>query len=109
MQKSNTVSIFTKEVSSQATLSELLTLKVLILKHAAVLTVITPLKLVGLEFLRAKESLMALSVFTPLLKKELSKFLMMSMESLTIYATLGVLIKLKSYLLPLVSLMTTRN
>jgi len=74
-------SISIKEVLYQATLSELLTLKELTLRHVAVLTVITLLKLDGLDYLRPKEYQTVLSDFTMLLKRELFKFLMKSIKS----------------------------
>jgi len=67
-----------KVVLSQATHSELLIFKVLILRLAVVLIAITLLKLDGLDSLKHKESLMVSFVFTMSLKKEQSKYSMKS-------------------------------
>jgi hypothetical protein len=59
-------SIFIKEVLSQVILSELLTLKELMFRLAAELTVIIQVKLVGLKYTNQRESVMVFFVFTML-------------------------------------------
>jgi len=73
-----------------------------------VLIVTTQPKLVGLELLSLRESLMVSCVFTMLHKKRLLKFLMMSMKSYKISVINGVLIKDRLWILLLVSSMITR-
>ena len=59
-------SIFIKEVLSQVILSELLTLKELMFRLAAELTVIIQVKLVGLKYTNQRESVMVFFVSTML-------------------------------------------
>jgi hypothetical protein len=89
--------------------SESLISKELTLRLVVVLTVITPLRLVGSESSNLREFLMVLSVYTMLLKREQFKSSMKSMISYINSLKLGGLTKLKSYTQPIVSSTTIRS
>ena len=90
-------STFIKAALFLVTLSELLTLRVLMLRHVVVLMLITHQKLVGLKSLSQPESVMVSWDFITWQAKKLWRVLMKKLLSLTNLKICGVSIKMKSY------------
>ncbi len=102
-------STFIKEVLFQVTQSELLTLKVLMLKHAVVLMQTIHQKLDGLRSLRLPELVMVFWEFISWQERKLWNHSTNKLLSSTSLKTYGESRKMKSYLLPQDSSMTIKN